>query len=47
VAGAGSFVTLTPSSHFTTNAAVVERFLEVRVAVTELGPDRWRVTVAG
>ena len=47
VAGAGSFVTLQPSSHLTTNAAVVERFLEVKVELEGIGPDRWRVSVAG
>jgi RNA 3'-terminal phosphate cyclase (ATP) len=32
LAGGGSFRTLPPSSHATTNAALIERFLPVRFA---------------
>ena len=46
IAGGGSFVTVAPTLHATTNADVISRFLDVRVSFTELAPSRWRVKVA-
>jgi RNA 3'-terminal phosphate cyclase len=33
LAGGGSFLTLTPTSHTLTNASVIQRFLDVRIAI--------------
>lgn len=46
LAGGGGFLTLRPSRHTTTNAAVIERFLPVRIVLHELAPERWRVDVS-
>ncbi|NIP74086.1 MAG: RNA 3'-terminal phosphate cyclase [Gammaproteobacteria bacterium] len=43
LAGGGSFVTLRPSSHATTNAEVIRKFLDVEIELVELGADRWEV----
>ena len=45
LAGAGSFVTSAPTEHTRTNIAVIEKLLDVEIALTELGDRRWRVTV--
>lgn len=45
LAGGGSFVTLRPSSHATTNVEVIKKFLDVQIELVELGPDRWEVRV--
>jgi len=47
LAGGGSFVTLTPSLHTKTNAAVIEQFMDARIDYNELGKDRWRITIHG
>jgi RNA 3'-terminal phosphate cyclase (ATP) len=47
VAGAGAFITVKPDRHTPTNIAVIRRFLPLRIATTELGPDRWRIEVGG
>jgi RNA 3'-terminal phosphate cyclase (ATP) len=39
LAGAGSFTTLALTTHATTNIDIIRRFLDVPIAVTELGPD--------
>ncbi len=44
LAGSGSFVTLRPSRHTTTNIKVVELFTGIRLACDELGHDRWRIS---
>ncbi len=46
LAGGGTFVTMPPSEHTRTNIAVIEKFLAVEIALTDLGAKRWRVTVA-
>lgn len=46
LAGGGSFTTLPLTPHATTNAAVIGRFLGVRVEVQETGPAARRVTLA-
>ena len=46
LAGGGSFDTLAPSLHTRTNAALIERFLPVRFALTQLDASRWRIEVA-
>ncbi len=45
LAGGGSFVSVAPTLHATTNADVIARFLDVRVSFTELAPSRWRVEI--
>jgi RNA 3'-terminal phosphate cyclase (ATP) len=47
LAGGGRFTTLAPTPHATTNAAVIQRFLDVPITFEELGEDRWLVVVAG
>jgi hypothetical protein len=39
------FTTLAPSSHTTTNIEVINRFLDVDFAVTQVGGDVWRIEV--
>lgn len=46
LAGGGSFTTVAASSHATTNAAVIERFLPVTVRFESLAKDLWRATVS-
>ncbi len=45
MAGGGSFTTLDPTTHSTTNARVIERFLDVRIEIDSLARELWRVTV--
>jgi RNA 3'-terminal phosphate cyclase (ATP) len=40
----GTFDTVTPSLHTTTNAAVIDHFLPGALTLTPLGPTRWRAT---
>ena len=44
LAGGGTFRTLKPPAHTTTNAAVIRRFLDVAVAVEHEGNNVYRVT---
>jgi RNA 3'-terminal phosphate cyclase (ATP) len=44
-AGAGSFMTHSPSRHTKTNIEVITRFLPVRVALAEISRDVWRVEI--
>jgi RNA 3'-terminal phosphate cyclase (ATP) len=46
LAGGGSFRTLEPTLHTKTNAAVLQRFLDVDVRVSEAGRRAWRVDVS-
>jgi RNA 3'-terminal phosphate cyclase (ATP) len=46
LAGGGSFVTMTPTAHTRTNIAVIETFLPIEFAVTDIGEGRWRITVS-
>ena len=39
----GNYVTLQPSLHTTTNIAVLQQFMALRIDCNELGPDRWRI----
>ncbi len=43
----GSFRTVAPSGHLTTNAAIIARFLGEVVRWEQQGPDDWLVTVKG
>jgi RNA 3'-terminal phosphate cyclase (ATP) len=43
----GAFVTGSPSSHTTTNAAVIDAFLPGALHIHELGGGRWRVRADG
>ncbi len=45
LAGGGSFVTMHPTKHTTTNIAVIETFLPVELKLDDLGDGRWRVSV--
>ena len=44
LAGGGEFVTLPPSSHFTTNCEVIGRFLDVPLVAREERDGAWRLT---
>ncbi|MEZ4599499.1 MAG: RNA 3'-terminal phosphate cyclase [Syntrophotaleaceae bacterium] len=46
LAGSGSFRTLAPTPHLTTNAKVICEFLPVQVTMRELGSDDWEIRVA-
>ncbi|HEX8336660.1 MAG TPA: RNA 3'-terminal phosphate cyclase, partial [Pyrinomonadaceae bacterium] len=47
LAGGGSFTTVTPTPHTTTNIEVVKRFLPVEITTTQLAEDVWKVEVFG
>ena len=47
LAGRGSFVTVQPTEHTTTNIAVIEKFLPVEFEVSQIeGANRWRISVS-
>jgi len=46
LAGGGSFRTLAPTAHTTTNAAVIEQFMDVAIRVDEESAAVFRVTVS-
>ena len=46
LAGGGSFRTVKPSLHSTTNAQIIERFLAVGIAFEQEKSNVWRVVVA-
>ena len=43
LSGGGSYVTLQPSRHTTTNIAVLQQFMALKIDCNELGPDRWSI----
>ena len=43
LSGGGSYVTLQLSLHTTTNIAVLQQFMALRIDCNELGPDRWSI----
>jgi RNA 3'-terminal phosphate cyclase (ATP) len=45
LAGGGRFRTLSPSRHTTTNIAVIEQFLEVKIGLNRLDDNGWEVAV--
>ncbi len=45
LAGGGSFRTLAPTRHMTTNAEVIRQFLPVEVTMRELGKNDWEIRV--
>lgn len=45
LSGGGSYLTLQPSRHTTTNIAVLQQFLKLPIDCTQLGPDRWRLAL--
>lgn len=47
LAGGGSFRTCAPTKHATTNAEVIGRFLDVRIAMERQSEAVWRVRVEG
>jgi RNA 3'-terminal phosphate cyclase (ATP) len=46
LAGAGTFRTMAPSLHATTNAAIIQRFLPVIIRFEHEGGLAWRITVS-
>jgi RNA 3'-terminal phosphate cyclase (ATP) len=46
LAGAGSFRTIKPSLHTTTNAGVINRFLPVHIGIQQESDLAWRVAVS-
>ncbi len=44
LAGGGSFITLRPSRHTTTNIAVIEQFTGMQLCCEKIGHDRWRIS---
>lgn len=47
LAGGGSFLTLRPSLHTTTNIAILQKFLDLDIRLNELGADKWRISLDG
>jgi RNA 3'-terminal phosphate cyclase (ATP) len=47
LAGGGSFTTVTPTPHTTTNIEVVKKFLPVEITTTQLTEEVWKVEVFG
>jgi len=47
LARGGSFVTPTPSEHTRTNAAIIQEFISIHLALTPLDSEQWRVDVSG
>jgi RNA 3'-terminal phosphate cyclase (ATP) len=47
LAGGGSYTTVTPTPHTTTNIEVVKKFLPVEITTTQLTEDVWKVEVFG
>ncbi len=47
LAGGGSFTTVTPTPHTTTNIEVVKKFLPVEITTTQLTEDVWKIEVFG
>jgi RNA 3'-terminal phosphate cyclase (ATP) len=45
MAGGGAFTTVDPTTHTSTNARVIERFLDVRIGIESVARELWRVTV--
>lgn len=43
--GAGSFLTTEPSLHTTTNIAIIEKFLDVKIHATEIRNGAWKIEV--
>ena len=46
LAGAGRFRTVQPSRHTQTNIAVIEQFLDTRIACVEISRDVWEIAVS-
>jgi len=46
LAGKGAFLTIKPSTHTTTQAETIARFLDVKTRFEQVGEDRWKVEVA-
>ncbi|HKY03802.1 MAG TPA: RNA 3'-terminal phosphate cyclase, partial [Blastocatellia bacterium] len=47
LARGGSFVTLRPSLHTTTNIEVIRKFLDIAIEILPLDDNRWRIDVGG
>lgn len=43
--GAGSFTTMAPTRHFSTNVEVIKKFLPVDIRTEQMSGDAWKVTV--
>jgi len=47
LAGGGTFRTLSPSQHTTTNIEVVKRFLDIEIMMTQLSRKVWEIEIVG
>jgi len=47
LARGGSYTTVTPSLHTTTNIEVIKKFLPVEITTTQLSEEVWKIEVAG
>jgi RNA 3'-terminal phosphate cyclase (ATP) len=47
LAGGGSYTTVTPTPHTTTNIEVIKNFLPVEITTTQLTEEVWKVEVFG
>ena len=45
LAGAGEFLTMKPSHHTLTNAALIEEFLDVNIEMSEQEDGQWRIAI--
>lgn len=45
LAGGGSFTTVSPSRHTTTNIEVIRKFLDLEITATKMASGRWRIDV--
>lgn len=43
--GTGSFTTMAPTRHFSTNVEVIKKFLPVDIRTEQMSGDAWKVTV--
>ncbi|MCB1099616.1 MAG: RNA 3'-terminal phosphate cyclase [Verrucomicrobiae bacterium] len=46
LAGAGEFLTMKPSKHTLTNAALIQQFLDVKIDISEQEDGQWKVSVS-
>ena len=45
LAGGGRFRTLSPTRHTETNAAIIKKFIDVEIAVTECDQNQWEIEI--
>ncbi|MDT7777513.1 MAG: 3-terminal phosphate cyclase, partial [Acidobacteriota bacterium] len=47
LAGGGSYTTVKPTPHTTTNIEIIKKFLPVEIKATQLSEDVWKIEVFG